>query len=427
MAWGCVEDGQTVGDGSVEGVARERTINGKPINRRGKVKGREVDDVVLDTGCACTMVRQDLVPKERLVAGATVSLRCAHGDVVTYPLATLELDIDGLSLPVTAAVAEKLPVSVLLGTDVPELGKLMNQPPQALPDALVVTRAPAKANRQAEAEAQDKQEQSQVRPSLVDEPNPFSSWDADLFQDTRVRQTLTRREKREERHRHGLIRSKDTPRHRQRGAGVVGVDKKTLQRLQETNETLEVVRDGVDQPSKPFFREGGLLYRKWEPRDKGEPEPLSQLVLPKECRQKALELAHSIPLAGHLGRKKTYARLTQRFYWPSMLQDVAEFCQSCEACQKFCQRKPARVPMVPLTVVDEPFSRVAMDLVGPLPRSCSGNHYVLVMCNYATRYPEAVPLRNIDAETIAEELVKIFARVGIPQELLTDQGSNFQS
>ena len=73
------------------------------------------------------------------------------------------------------------------------------------------------------------------------------------------------------------------------------MDKKTLQQLQETDETLKVIRDGVDQSSKPFFREGGLLYRKWERRHKGEPEPLSQLVLPKECQQKALKLAHFIP------------------------------------------------------------------------------------------------------------------------------------
>ena len=212
-----------------------------------------------------------------------------------------------------------------------------------------------------------------------------------------------------------------------RDAEVVDMNKKALQQMQETDETLEVARDGVNQPTKPFFKEEDLLYRKWEPRDKEEIEPVTQLVLPKECRQKALRLAHSIPLAGHLGRKKTYACLVQRFYWPSIRQDVAEFCRRCGACQKFSQRKPARVPMIPLPVMDEPFSRVAMDLVGPLPRSRSGNRYVLVMCDYATRYPEAVPLRNIDAETIAEELVKIFARVGIPQEIRTDQGSNFQS
>ena len=46
-------------------------------------------------------------------------------------------------------------------------------------------------------------------------------------------------------------------------------------------------------------------------------------------------------------------------------------------------------------------------------------------CDYATRYPEAMALRNIDAESVAEELVKLFARVGIPREILTDQGTNF--
>ena len=68
-----------------------------------------------------------------------------------------------------------------------------------------------------------------------------------------------------------------------------------------------------------------------------------------------------------------------------------------------------------------------MDLVDSRPMSQSGNRYVLVMCDNGTRYPEAVPLRNFDAKTTAEELVKIFARVGISQEIPTDQGSNFQS
>jgi len=74
-----------------------------------------------------------------------------------------------------------------------------------------------------------------------------------------------------------------------------------------------------------------------------------------------------------------------------------------------------------------PFDHAAMDIVGPLPRSRSGNRYILVLCDYGTRYPEAVPLRNIDAEPVAEELVKVFARMGIPSEILTDQGTNFMS
>ena len=81
--------------------------------------------------------------------------------------------------------------------------------------------------------------------------------------------------------------------------------------------------------------------------------------------------------------------------------------------------------MISLPIIDIPFKRIAMDIVGPLPRSKAGNRYVLVICDYATRYPEAVALWSIDAEHVADELVKLFARVGIPEEILTDQGSNF--
>ena len=77
--------------------------------------------------------------------------------------------------------------------------------------------------------------------------------------------------------------------------------------------------------------------------------------------------------------------------------------------------------------MDEPFQRMAMDIVGPLPRSRSGNRFVLVLCDYATRYPEAIPMRTIDAGAVADELVKVFSRVGIPKEILTDQGTNFTS
>ena len=68
-----------------------------------------------------------------------------------------------------------------------------------------------------------------------------------------------------------------------------------------------------------------------------------------------------------------------------------------------------------------------MDIVGPLPRSRRGNQYILVVCDYATRYPEAIPLRSVDTGAVAEHLIQPFSRVGIPREILTDQGTNFMS
>ena len=52
---------------------------------------------------------------------------------------------------------------------------------------------------------------------------------------------------------------------------------------------------------------------------------------------------------------------------------------------------------------------------------------MLVIVDHATRFPEALPLENIDFETIADELVKFSSKVGIPRETLTDQGTNFTS
>ena len=68
-----------------------------------------------------------------------------------------------------------------------------------------------------------------------------------------------------------------------------------------------------------------------------------------------------------------------------------------------------------------------MDIVGPLPRSAQGSRFVLVVCDYASRYPEAVPMKYVEAASVAEELIKIFSRVGVPKEVLTDQGTNFTS
>ena len=80
--------------------------------------------------------------------------------------------------------------------------------------------------------------------------------------------------------------------------------------------------------------------------------------------------------------------------------------------------KTTTCTMIPLPTMDVPFSRVAMDLIGPLPQIRSGNRYVLVLCDYAMRYPEAAPLKNIDAETVAEELIHIFSRMGLPEDIL---------
>ena len=76
--------------------------------------------------------------------------------------------------------------------------------------------------------------------------------------------------------------------------------------------------------------------------------------------------------------------------------------------------------------MEEPFLRVAVDLVGLIqPTTERGHRYILVLVDYATRYPEAVPMKTIEAEAVAEKLLGIYSRLGFPKEVLTDQGSQF--
>ena len=68
-----------------------------------------------------------------------------------------------------------------------------------------------------------------------------------------------------------------------------------------------------------------------------------------------------------------------------------------------------------------------MDIVGPLPKTSNGYQYILVISDYAPRFPEAYPLGRFTAISVADKLMGLFARVGVPNETLTDQGTNFTS
>ena len=81
-----------------------------------------------------------------------------------------------------------------------------------------------------------------------------------------------------------------------------------------------------------------------------------------------------------------------------------------------------------MPLIDTPFKRVAVDIVGPIaPANEAGHRYILTLVDYATRYPEAVPFKKITTEEVAEALLDIYSRVGIPEEVLTDQGTQFMS
>ncbi len=142
-----------------------------------------------------------------------------------------------------------------------------------------------------------------------------------------------------------------------------------------------------------------------------------------------LKLAHEHVLSGHLGVTKTFRRVSRYFYWPGLKLDVSNFCRSCPVCQ--LAGKPNKnipvAPLQPIPVMREPFERLLVDCVGPVPKSKSGHEHILTIMCTATRFPEAIPLRSIRAQMIIKELVKFCTTFGLPRVVQTDQGSNFTS
>ena len=142
-----------------------------------------------------------------------------------------------------------------------------------------------------------------------------------------------------------------------------------------------------------------------------------------------MSLAHHTITGGHLGIKKTRKKIMSNFFWPGMYEDVARYCRSCDICQKAVSKGTVqKAPMENLPVVDVPFKLVAVDLIGLIEAAGEAGHqYILTFVDYATRYPEAVLLKRIDTETVAEALVDIYSRLGVPEEILSDQETQFIS
>ncbi len=152
---------------------------------------------------------------------------------------------------------------------------------------------------------------------------------------------------------------------------------------------------------------------------------IERIVVLKCRRRRILELAHD--RNGQIGVKKMRPSIG-RFVWPGIGNDnIVEYVKSCDQCTMCNKSGTGKVAMIERPVVSEPFQTVAVDLVGPLPKVKRGVRYILMYFCMATWWLEAVALRTASTEEVAEGLVSIFCRMGIPHKVLSDCGLVFIS
>jgi hypothetical protein len=115
------------------------------------------------------------------------------------------------------------------------------------------------------------------------------------------------------------------------------------------------------------------------------------------------------------------------FYWPTTLQDAIKLVKRCEACQ--FDTKQIHTPAQTLQMIPPSWSFViwGLDILGPLPRAIEGFWYLYYAIDKFTRWPEATPVVKINKQSTVKFIKSIIYRFGVPNRIITDNGSQFTS
>lgn len=387
--------------------------------------------ILRDTGATQSLILQGTLPfSDESSLHESVLISGVEGGIIQVPLHSINLKSDLVSGNVTVGVRPTLPVSgisMLLGNDLAG-GNVMPQPrmldvplkhedncheSSLLFPSCVVTRAQAKL--------QDNADESLHLEELFDE------YKGQPCKENRDPQTATKSQMYTE-----------TTGDKAGSATDQMLNKRQLVLEQEKDPSLQSLYfravteyEAKDQASCYYVKDK-VMMRKWRPPTVPADEEWNtkyQIVTPQRYRSEILRLAHDSPMAGHLGIRKTADRVLKHFYWPGIRRDITHHCKTCHTCQMVGKpnQKIPQAPLKPIPAFEEPFSKIIIDCVGPLPKTRTGCQYLLTIMCASSRFPEAIPLRNITSKTIVKELTKFFTTYGLPKEVQHDQGTNFMS
>ena len=409
--------------------------------------------ILRDTGASQSLILAEAIPlSEKSHSGKSVLIQGEECGLVTVPLHQVSLKSDLVSGTVTVGARPSLPIEgvhLILGNDLagdivvvnpvmtekPEVTTTIDPIEEEIPDlypSCAVTRAMAQKANLENAQV----EKTTYSDYMYDLNDTFlsSMYKGSDQQTSRV----CLPEEQDIDQNTPLTQDKDLIEPNVYVSNKQDLSTKTLILEQQKDSTLSSLFQNMvsedEIPSVPccYYKKNGVLMRKWRPPDvpsDAEWAVKHQVVLPKSYRNGVLSMAHETPLACHLGVSKTYNKILNHFFWPLIKTYVSNFCRSCHTCQMVGKpnQKIPRAALHPIPAFEEPFSRVIIECVGPLPKTKSGNEFLLTIMCASTRFPEAIPLRNIKAKTIVRALIKFFTLVGLPKSIQSDQGSNFMS
>jgi Integrase zinc binding domain len=170
--------------------------------------------------------------------------------------------------------------------------------------------------------------------------------------------------------------------------------------------TADLLSEQADDPECQRFKAASSLHGLYDLDERvvliriAPSDGSKQVVVPKSLRSKVLYLEHYPTAVAHPGAHRMFRTMRRSFYWPHMAEDIYETVRKCDACARnriserrhtnFLQLFPAKVPL----------DSVAMEIIGPLPRTKHGNRFLLVIADRYTKVTRTVPLSTVTALSV---------------------------
>ena len=149
-------------------------------------------------------------------------------------------------------------------------------------------------------------------------------------------------------------------------------------------------------------------------------------VVPDNMRKLICSIFHDGIWAGsHLGRDKTFHRISKAFFWNKMRKFIADYCEKCLVC--LAHKSPPKTSAARLGTIecDHVWDLVCIDLV-KMPTSSNGHRYILTVIDGFSKFAFAIPLASKKAVGVASVLLeRVFGILGMPKRLHSDRGGEF--
>ena len=153
-----------------------------------------------------------------------------------------------------------------------------------------------------------------------------------------------------------------------------------------------------------------------------------RIVVPCHMKVDILNHHHDSPFSGHRGFETTLLAICKRYYWNYLATEVKSYCQNCEKCQIYnyaCIHNRAPLKSI---VVNRPWQMLGLDFMGPFKTTARGKTYIIIGVDHFTKFVEGAATASFDSRTTALFVLNhIICRYGMVEQILTDQGVNFES